>query len=59
MATYQDEIYKSIGAIIKIVQYIECNLLNKLNAKTFADMTLGQIIGLVKKQKYNTRRKSD
>lgn len=37
-----------IAEIIKITQYIEWNLLRKLNKDTFAEMTLGQIIELVR-----------
>jgi len=47
MATYQEIINQEIGAIIKSVQYIEWNLLNKLNKSTFDDMTLGQIKNLI------------
>ena len=39
-----------IAEIIKITQYIEWNLLRKLNKNTFAEMTLGQIIELVKQR---------
>lgn len=39
-----------IAEIIKITQYIEWNLLRRLNKDTFAEMTLGQIIELVKQR---------
>lgn len=39
-----------IAEVIKITQYIEWNLLRKLNKDTFAEMTLGQIIELVRQR---------
>jgi len=49
--TYQDAIYQEIGEIIKTVQYIEWNLLDRLDMNTFESMTLGQIIKLIRKEK--------
>ncbi|MCL2770749.1 MAG: hypothetical protein FWD89_00345 [Firmicutes bacterium] len=51
MATYQELIYKEIGEIIKIVQYIEWNLLGRLKRDNFEEMTLGQIIKLIRTKK--------
>ena len=46
--TYQGEIYRLIGSIIKTVQYIECNLLIRLGVDTFEELTLGQINHIIK-----------
>jgi len=49
--TYLEAIYIEIGKIINTVQYIEWNLLNRLEMDTFESMTLGQIINLVSREK--------
>lgn len=46
--TYQGLVYQEIGFIVQIVQYIEWNLLNRLDMNTFEEMTLGQIIELIR-----------
>jgi len=49
--TYLEAIYIEIGKIINTVQYIEWNLLNRLEMDTFESMTLGQIINLIRREK--------
>lgn len=44
-----NDINTAIGEIIKVVQYIEWNLLNRLGINTFAEMTLGQIVDMIRK----------
>jgi hypothetical protein len=41
-------IYREIGAIIKLVQYLESNLLAKMNISAYTHKTLGEIIALTR-----------
>jgi len=47
--TYQMEIYEKVGHIIKAVEYIEYNLLDRMGHNTFENMTLGEITAMARR----------
>ena len=57
MENHQTKISTKIGEIIRSVQYIESNLLERMSMDTASELTLGKIIELVKTGKVITSEK--